>query len=354
MKKFVYFLLPFLLVGCANTPIGETISNAIAPETIDDKPVTKNPNLPADFPLPVYQNSKLVESANTDREGRLVFTVNNTAEALKFYGSLLMEREWQNLSQTDRQIISFNRQYLTVISVTNTELTINYVQLQGTIDNPQTKPLPPEVTEPTTPQKPAELSNFIVDLQRLEIIPKNFNPDSTIPRREYARWLVTANNRLFQDRPAQQIRPALPAREAPIFKDVPQSDPDFGFIQGLANAGIIDRNVKEFQPDRPLTREVMVQWKAPLDYRKPIPPASSNAVQAAWNFQDSNKISPAALGAVLQDSRSGELSNIRRSFGFTTLFQPQKHVSRSEAATALWYFGDGETGISAKEILVAP
>lgn len=354
MKNFVYFWLLVLLVGCANTPIGEKLSNAIAPKTIGAKPTEKTPTLPPTFPLPIYQNSKLVESSSTDGEGRLVFTVNNPREALGFYSSLLAEREWQNLSQTDRQIISFNRQYLTTISIINNELTINYVQLQRTIDPPLTEPSPPEITEANPPQKTENLNKFITDLQRLAIIPKDFNPDTTIPRREYVRLLVNANNRLFQDRPAQQIRLASPNREGPIFKDVPQSDPDFGFIQGLANAGIIDRNSKEFQPDRPLTREVMVQWKAPLDYRKPIPPASSNAVQSAWNFQDSNKISPTALGAVLQDSRSGELSNIRRSFGFTTLFQPQKHVSRGEAATALWYFGDGETGISAQEVLAAP
>lgn len=355
MVKLTPLILVFLLVGCANTPIGESISNAIAPKPIGSeavKPIDtvsseKSVMLPQNLPLPVYQTAQLIESQSTDREGRLIFTVANGAEALKFYQSFFTQQEWQNLSQSDRQLISFNRQYLATVAVTNTELSINYVQLQGTIV------LPAAALPAAKPDHANNTNQFVNDLQKLGVIPPEFNPNATISRRDYVRWLVTTNNRLFADRPAQQIRPALPDRELPIFKDVPQSDPDFGVIQGLANAGILDRNVKEFQPDRALTREVMVQWKVPLDLRKAIPPASTNAVQAAWNFQDSERISPAALGAVLQDSRSGELSNIRRSFGFTTLFQPQKHVSRLEAATALWYFGDGTTGISAKEVLAA-
>jgi len=355
MKRLIlaFFSLPLLLVGCANTRLGEQISSAVAPQAVPE-PIEATTKLPPNLPLPIYQNSKLIATQSTDREGRLVFTVDNGRDALQFYQTFFTTKEWQNLSQSGEQIISFNRQYIATIGIRNTTLTISYTELQSPISTPPapiTPTPPPPTPNPAPPLPPSAANPYINDLAKLGIIPPGLNLNGTISRREYARWLVTANNRLFQDRPAQQIRLVSPDRELPIFKDVPQSDPDFPFIQGLANAGIIDRNSQTFHPDRPLTREVLVQWKVPLDFRKPIPPASSNAVASTWNFQDATKISPSALGAVLMDNRSGELSNIRRSFGFTTLFQPQKHVSRSEAATALWYFGDGETGISAKEVL---
>ncbi|MGB3642768.1 MAG: S-layer homology domain-containing protein, partial [Rivularia sp. (in: cyanobacteria)] len=53
----------------------------------------------------------------------------------------------------------------------------------------------------------------------------------------------------------------------------------------------------------------------------------------------------------IADYQNGEQSNIRRVFGYTTLFQPKKAVTRAEAAAALWYFGTESEGISAKEAL---
>ena len=47
-------------------------------------------------------------------------------------------------------------------------------------------------------------------------------------------------------------------------------------------------------------------------------------------------------------------SNIRRVFGYTTLFQPKKTVTRAQAAATLWYFGFQGEGISANEVLNNP
>jgi hypothetical protein len=47
------------------------------------------------------------------------------------------------------------------------------------------------------------------------------------------------------------------------------------------------------------------------------------------------------------------LANIRRVFGFTTLFQPKKSVTRAEAAASLWYFGVQDQGLSAKDAVQA-
>jgi hypothetical protein len=56
---------------------------------------------------------------------------------------------------------------------------------------------------------------------------------------------------------------------------------------------------------------------------------------------------------VLADYQNGDLSNIRRAFGYTTLLQPQKVVTRAEAAATLWFFGSQGDGLSAQDALQA-
>jgi hypothetical protein len=183
-----------------------------------------------------------------------------------------------------------------------------------------------------------------------------FQPNKAITRREYARWLVAANNQIFANRPGQQIRLASETSQA-AFKDVPRIDPDFQSIQALAEAGLIpsaltgDSTAVLFRPDAPLTRENLILWKVPLDTRQALPTASIDAVKQTWSFQDAAKIDPKALRAVLADFQNSEQANIRRVFGYTTLFQPKKPVTRAEAAATLWYFGSQGEGLSAKEAL---
>jgi hypothetical protein len=143
----------------------------------------------------------------------------------------------------------------------------------------------------------------------------------------------------------------------PAFPDVPRSDRDFQSIQALAEAGLIsssltgDTTAALFRPDAPLTRENLILWKVPLDTRQALPTASIDTAKQTWGFQDVGKIDPKALRAVLADFQNGDQSNIRRVFGYTTLFQPKKTVTRGEAAAALWYFGSQGEGLSAKEAL---
>ena len=221
-------------------------------------------------------------------------------------------------------------------------------------------------------QAPVELQPYIADLAKLGALRfrssenstsgnssasgGQFQPNSVITRREYARWLVTANNLIYASQPARQIRLAV-ASDQPAFQDVPTSDPDFATIQGLANAGLIpsplsgDSTTVTFRPDAPLTRENLILWKVPVDLRKALPNATIEAVQQTWGFQDTAQIDPKALRALLADFQNGDQSNIRRAFGYTTIFQPDKAVSRAEAAAALWYFGTQGDGLSAKDIL---
>ena len=69
-----------------------------------------------------------------------------------------------------------------------------------------------------------------------------------------------------------------------------------------------------------------------------------------WGFKDANRINPAALSAVLSDHGNGDLANIRRLVGSALLFQPQKAVTRAEAAATLWFIGIEGEGFSAKDI----
>ncbi len=213
---------------------------------------------------------------------------------------------------------------------------------------------------------PEQSRRYVEDLAALGILTSNqndsqiqgkkFEPNQIIKRRDYARWLVAANNRIYANQAGKQIR--LVSKTAqPAFQDVGTTDPDFAVIQGLAEAGLIpsplsgDSTAVLFRPEAPLTREDLIFWKVPLDIRQGLPSASLDAVKETWGFQDAAKIDPKALRSLYADFQNGEQANVRRVLGYTTLFQPKKPVTRAEAAAALWYFGYQGEGISAKEAL---
>jgi hypothetical protein len=183
-----------------------------------------------------------------------------------------------------------------------------------------------------------------------------FAPNAIITRGEYARWLIAANNRYHDDDPGKKIY-VVKNTNQPAFEDINQNAPDFGAIQGLAEAGLVpsrltqDSTKLSFRPDAPLTREDLITWKVPLDTRQALPKASIEAIQASWGFQDAAKIDSSAVRALYADYQNGDRSNVRRIFGFTTLFQPKKTVTRAEAAASIWYFGFQGDGITAQDIL---
>ncbi|AVH62807.1 S-layer homology domain-containing protein [Nostoc sp. 'Peltigera membranacea cyanobiont' N6] len=242
---------------------------------------------------------------------------------------------------------------------------------------------PNPANNPTTPKTTAESQEFndlnkvpqewrqhIQDLGKLGVLStepndnksnstttnNQFEPSKIVTHREYARWLIAANNALYTSNPAKQIRLASESTQS-VFSDVTAKDPDFPAIQGLAEAGLIpsplsgDSTVVLFRPDAPLTREQLLLWKLPLDTRQALPSANLDTVKQTWGFQDAARIDPKALRSVLADYQNGEQANIRRVFGYTTLFQPKKPVTRAEAAMTLWYFGSQGEGVSATEAL---
>lgn len=236
-----------------------------------------------------------------------------------------------------------------------------------------------DILPPRSPQQfadlddaPEDLRPYLLDLAELGVLESEtvdaadpsdpadqrnvLRPNQPVTRREFARWLVAANNQLFSDRPSYRIRLATDTAQ-PAFQDVPPSDPDFAAIQGLAEAGLLpsplsgNATTVNFRPDEPLTRETALRWKVPLDLRQPLPTASVEAISQTWGFQDAGQIDPDALQAVLADYQNGERASTRRAFGFTTLLQPKRSVTRAEAAAVLWFFGYQGDGRSAQDVL---
>ena len=209
---------------------------------------------------------------------------------------------------------------------------------------------------------PEPLQQYVADVAALNVVTFKakddngllFEPNETITRRQYAKWLVKANNKYYANSSGSKIRLAG-NNSTPAFKDVSPEDPNFAEIQGLAEAGLIpsvltgDTQVL-FKPDAPLTREDLIAWKVPLDLRKGLPTADSNAVKETWGFQDLGSISPETFPALFADYQNGDRSNLKRVFGYTTLFQPKKTVTRAEAAASLWYFGSQGDGVTALEV----
>ncbi len=217
---------------------------------------------------------------------------------------------------------------------------------------------------------PTDLQSYIRDLQTLEGLelaiapPQNAsqsdNSDEAffgqpITRREYARWLFESYNAIYADEPGERLRSGGPGDEA-VFQDVSPEDPGFAAIQGLAEAGIIpsaftgNSTDVNFRPDAPLTRADLILWKVPLDIRAALPNTTPEAVTTAWGFQDAESIEALALRAIAADFQLGDFANFSRAFGYTTLFRPDKTVSRAEAAAVLWRFGPQTEGVSAADV----
>ncbi|MDB9535249.1 S-layer homology domain-containing protein [Dolichospermum planctonicum CS-1226] len=392
-----------------NTPVlfAKPTSQQVTPD-----PNTSTIKLPADFPpdIPIYPNAELEEVTPANSENKISIRWQSADPSnliTSFYRQQFQAQNWlvqqpeddvQGTFTARRNdlLITVTIQPQTVTKAapnqpqTATKLLIEYSShSQTTATNLVTSPDHPQfigpvlpktnntkiVTQPTNKSEtlatqefidihkaPPEWRSHIQDLALLGVFsidPKTtqeFLPDQIITRREYARWLVNANNTMYSNNPAKQIRLAPPSTQ-PAFRDILPQDADFPLIQGLAEAGLInstlsgDATAVLFRPDAPLTREQLLLWKVPLDTRQALPSANLEAVKQTWGFQDVGNIESKALKALLADFQNAEQSNIRRVFGYTTLFQPKKPVTRAEAGAALWYFGTQGEGISATEAL---
>lgn len=204
---------------------------------------------------------------------------------------------------------------------------------------------------------PQALRPLVEDVLNLGVIPAtDVRLDQPATRRQFARWLMAVQQRLYRDQIERQVRPATPG-STPVFADVPHSDPDFTVIQGLAEAGIIPSRLTDgsraplrFEPDRWLTRETLVVWKVSLDVSGQLPSGTVQAVTETWGFRDAAQIDPLALSALVVDYRR-EPSTVRQVWGRTRLFLPDKPVSQAQALAALWFCGTGDALVTAREAL---
>ena len=377
-----------MLISISGCNGGTWLQNTLSPDPQLKEPIpgtaTSATALPADFPL--YPQAKLQSTAQTDDKGTLTtWTTPDPIDFVyKFYQQELAAKQWQIVtppSESESQLVAQQAQNsVTIAPQTSTDkqqasITTYTISLRVATSSPTPTPNPtvsssstPQVT-PTPSTKPissnflpANTGDYLSDLTKLGVLTSadtsttaKIPPSNrTVTRREYARWLVAAHNKITGTKPTQQIKLAT-TNTKPAFQDVPSTNPDFPSIQGLAEAGLIPSSLSGdatsvlFRPDAPLTREQMILWKVPLDTRQPLPVAALDAVKQTWGFQDAGKVDPTALRAVLADFQNGEQSNIRRVFGYTTLFQPQKTVNLGEVAITIWYFGANSEGLSAHD-----
>lgn len=172
-----------------------------------------------------------------------------------------------------------------------------------------------------------------------------FNPYAPVSRAEYVRWLVLANNIYFKDNAGKQIRLAEPDSDQ-TFVDVPRTNPDFKYIQGMANSGfLIGIDVRHFAPSRMLTREEMIAILTSRDNEgAPLPKAGP---PSTWNnmpvpLADRDKISKPYWGAFQTNNGGGgslAMDLVNRIFGNTKIFSPQRTVTRGQAAVAIQVIG---------------
>ncbi len=308
-----------VLAGCSGSRLGDTLGRNLEPdpqlaENADDAETDP----PAETPAPASNDRKTIKPAPE---------ASPQAEATDETDGPIATGDYTDLAKAPEEI----QPYLSDL------IELNLLKIRPPTTPPASSPA--GENEPSSPPKPDE-----------------FQPNQTITRREYARWLLATNNRFYNSQRNRKVRPGVSSSPS-VFQDVKTNDPDFEAIQGLAEAGIIpspltgSSTTLTFRPDAPLTRKDLILWKVPLDTRQPLPQATPAAVEQAWGFQDAAKIEPRALQAVLADYQNGDFANILRAFGYTTLFQPDKAATRAEGAAVLWRFGNSTEGITAAEVL---
>ncbi|KAK3008483.1 hypothetical protein RJ639_015094 [Escallonia herrerae] len=187
-------------------------------------------------------------------------------------------------------------------------------------------------------------------LQVLKVIEGDVRPGELCTRREYARWLVSASSALSRNT-VSKVYPAMYIENVTelAYDDITPDDPDFPSIQGLAEAGLISSKLSRrdmsssldedesslcFYPESPLSRQDLVSWKMSLEKRE-LPVADRTVLQQLSGFIDVDKINPDACPALVADLSAGEQGITALAFGYTRLFQPDKPVTKAQAAIAL-------------------
>lgn len=215
--------------------------------------------------------------------------------------------------------------------------------LSAALQVPPGKVLVPAITDQTH-------SQALTALQVLKVIESDAQPGDLCTRREYARWLVSASGALSRNL-ILKVYPAMYIENVTelAYDDITPEDPDFTSIQGLAEAGLISSKLSRrdmlssadedigtlyFHPDSPLSRQDLVTWKMALEKRQ-LPEADRKALHQLSGFIDIDRIDPDACPALVADLSAAEQGIVALAFGYTRLFQPDKPVTKGQAAIAL-------------------
>ncbi|KAH0462660.1 hypothetical protein IEQ34_010235 [Dendrobium chrysotoxum] len=201
------------------------------------------------------------------------------------------------------------------------------------------------------PADPTQLEALHV-LKMLKIIDYDASADDLCTRREYARWLVKANC-MLERKTKHRIVPTnlIAGSVSPAFDDVNVNDSDFWCIQALGEAGIVSSRLSSsnpsslsdieksneeerfyFFPNNFISRLDLVNWRAVLEYS-----ISSNLKEKISRTKPPlSDLSARNLEPQLvMDLLSGDGSIVTRTFGNIRRLQPDKPVTKAQAAVAL-------------------
>ncbi|PWA39504.1 S-layer homology domain-containing protein [Artemisia annua] len=196
-------------------------------------------------------------------------------------------------------------------------------------------------------------------LKILKIIDDEVKADELCTRREYARWLVLVNSKLERN-PRSRIVPSVALAGSTInaFDDVNREDPDFEYIQALAEAGVVPSKLssnnetsdldssKSFFPERLISREDLIGWRAKLEYevmpglteeilRNKIGFLTVQILRNKIGFLDARELRSDVLPVLFIDTLANDKSITRKVFGQVKRFQPGKPCTKAQAAVAL-------------------
>ncbi|XP_039035627.1 uncharacterized protein LOC120172162 [Hibiscus syriacus] len=184
-------------------------------------------------------------------------------------------------------------------------------------------------------------------LSLFQVIEADALPGDLCTLREYARWLVSASSALSRN-VVSKVYPAMYIENVTelAFDDITTEDPDFSSIQVLAEAGLISSKLSNqdlfsnnlgpfyFSPESPLSRQDLICWKMAFE-KIQLPEADRKILYQLSGFIDIDKINPDAWPALMADLSTGEQGIIALAFGCTRMFQPNKPVTKAQAAIAI-------------------
>ena len=231
-------------------------------------------------------------------------------------------------------------------------------QSQSATQTAASAPAPaPSQTPAYTDLQGISAAPYIDELTQLQVFwPPGglFEPNKPVLRREFARWLLHADDAIWSQPPGKSIRQSN-ADAVPYYTDVPAQDPDFTAIQGLHEAGVVLAPGRTFSPNATITREQALAIKAYVDCGAPDPLLANDASQAYFElpWRDKMQIPSGDVAAIascmLQDAgtvAANRLDTVERTFGNVTTLDPNRPLTRAEAAAMIWRIGQQKPDLS--------